>query len=96
MFLLTNLPSLFGAKATWWFHAAAHDKGPCDGIGAVLKRLIRHRMIKETVQYELDPMISDKKAYKWACKDSIFTTVTHLDLNEVLLLLTESYMGCVT
>ena len=29
----------FGIPAEWHFHATAHGKGPCDGIGGNLKRL---------------------------------------------------------
>lgn len=28
----------FGVQAEWHFHATAHGKGPCDGVGATLKR----------------------------------------------------------
>jgi len=28
----------FGILAEWYFHATAHEKGPCDGIGGNLKR----------------------------------------------------------
>lgn len=40
----------FGIFAEWHFHATAHEKGPCDGIGRNLKRLARKASLQRSSQ----------------------------------------------
>jgi hypothetical protein len=37
--LIANHEEIFGIKASWLYFEAGHGKGPCDGIGAVAKRM---------------------------------------------------------
>lgn len=37
--MIANRNNLFGISASWQFFVAEHGKGPCDGIGAVDKRM---------------------------------------------------------
>lgn len=50
-------------EAEWHFHATAHGKGPCDGIGAVLKR----EATRASLQAPPDKAILNAKTlYEWA------------------------------
>lgn len=53
----------FNIQAEWHFHATAHGKGPCDGLGAIFKR--------EATRYSLqvDPnkaILNSESLYRWA------------------------------
>jgi hypothetical protein len=37
--IIANHLQLFGAKGCWQYFEAGHGKGPCDGVGAVAKRM---------------------------------------------------------
>lgn len=38
----------FGIKCEWNFHATAHGKGPCDGIGGTIKRMARKESLSRS------------------------------------------------
>jgi hypothetical protein len=53
----------FGLKAEWHFHATSHGKGPCDGIGAILKREARRASLQIT---NGRPILTPQDLYDWA------------------------------
>lgn len=65
----------FQLAAEWHYHATAHGKGPCDGLGAILK--------SEATRYSLqanpnDAITNSASLFKWAknkFKNIIFFTI---------------------
>lgn len=60
---LMNHKDDFDAEAEWHFHATAHGKGPCDGLGASLKR--------EATRYSLqvhqnNAILNSTRLFTWA------------------------------
>lgn len=53
----------FDADAEIHFHATAHGKGPCDGIGGNLKRLAKRASLQLPARKSIN---SPKKLYDWA------------------------------
>lgn len=53
----------FGVPAEWHFHATAHGKGPCDGIGGNLKRLARLASLKASSKEQI---LNCNSFYAWA------------------------------
>ena len=57
---LVNHKDDFGLIAEWHFHATAHRKGPCDGLGAIIKR-------EASLQAKPEKAILDSQTfYDWA------------------------------
>ena len=61
----------FGIPAEWQFHATAHGKGPCDGIGGNLKRLARASLQASSK----DAILTADALYQWAKKNLVETLV---------------------
>ena len=40
----------FGVEAEWHFFAISHGKGPCDGVGGLLKRMARKASLQRFYQ----------------------------------------------
>ena len=87
-----NYKQDFGTDAEFHFHATAHGKGPCDGLGGNLKRLAA----RASLQLPTDKAItSAKRLYDWAKSSTLqFIFVTkkksnnkEICYNPVLLLL---------
>lgn len=51
-YIVANHLDLFGVNSTWQYFEAGHGKGPCDGVGAVAKRMADDavRQGKTTIQ----------------------------------------------
>ena len=62
----------FGIPAEWHFHATAHGKGPCDGIGEDLKRLAALASLQASRK---DPNLTADALYQWAKKNLVDTLV---------------------
>lgn len=53
----------FGIETEWRFHAIAHGKGACDGIGAILKR----EVIRASLQAKsTEAILISEDLYNWA------------------------------
>ncbi|KAJ8684135.1 hypothetical protein QAD02_019927 [Eretmocerus hayati] len=60
----------FGVVAEWHFHATAHGKGACDGIGANLKRGAQQASLQCSSQHHL---FTPQSLFEWAkkyCKET--------------------------
>ena len=60
----------FGIPAKWHFHATAHGKGACDGIGANLKRGARRASLQLSSKSHI---LTPEDLYEWAnkfCKET--------------------------
>lgn len=55
----------FGVPAEWHFHATAHGKGACDGIGAILKREATRASLQAK---STEAILTSENLYKWAVK----------------------------
>ena len=62
----------FGIPAEWHFHATAHGKGPCEGIGGNLKRLAARASLQASSK---DPILTADALYQWAKKTLVETLV---------------------
>ena len=62
----------FGIPAEWHFHATAHGKGPCDGIGGNLKRLAARASLQASSK---DPILTADALYQWTKKNLVETLV---------------------
>lgn len=60
---LINHEKDFNVKAEWHFHATAHGKGACDGVGAVLKREATRASLQRKPQ---DAILNAKALFDWA------------------------------
>lgn len=60
----------FNVLAEWHFHATAHGKGACDGIGAVLKREATRASLQAKPE---NAILNAKNLFNWA-KEHIKTT----------------------
>ncbi|KAJ8677518.1 hypothetical protein QAD02_013305 [Eretmocerus hayati] len=60
----------FGVVAEWHFHATAHRKGACDGIGANLKRGAKQASLQCSSQHHI---LTPQSLFEWAkkyCKET--------------------------
>lgn len=55
----------FGIRAQWHFHATAHGKGGCDGIGAILKRGARKASLQLSSKNHI---LTPEDLYNWSSK----------------------------
>lgn len=53
----------FSIRASWHFHATSHDKGPCDGVGGTLKRLVAKASIQRPREGQILKLMDQ---YTWA------------------------------
>ncbi|XP_043462733.1 uncharacterized protein LOC122498838 isoform X1 [Leptopilina heterotoma] len=53
----------FNISADWNFHATAHGKGPCDGIGGNLKRLAARASLQRSSENQI---LNAPALYEWA------------------------------
>lgn len=53
----------FGVDCEWHFHATAHGKGPCDGLGGTIKRMASRASL--TKEYD-DTITNAEEFFKWA------------------------------
>ena len=84
MFLLGHHEQYFGTIGEWCFHASGHGKSPCDGIGAVLKRLVRRAQLKETYAPGDAPILTAQAIYQWSLSQPLMkTTVCFVDQEAV-------------
>lgn len=65
---LINHEDDFGIKAEWHFHATAHGKNACDGIGATFKREAARASLLATSK---NAILSAKALYDWGKKFSM-------------------------
>lgn len=63
----------FGIPAQWHFHATAHGKGPCDGIGGNLKRQAARASLQRSSATE--PILDAQRLYEWAKTNLPLTNV---------------------
>ncbi|KYM96890.1 hypothetical protein ALC62_12427 [Cyphomyrmex costatus] len=61
----------FGILAEWHFHATAHGKGPCDGVGGNLKRLSARASLQASAENHI---LTPIDLYRWA-KENLSKTV---------------------
>lgn len=62
----------FGVDAEWHFHATAHGKGPCDGIGGNLKRLAARASLQRPSSEQI---LTANALFKWATENLLSTSV---------------------
>lgn len=55
----------FNVKAEWHFFATSHGKGPCDGLGGTIKRLVA----RASLQNVNDPINTAAKFFTWVNKN---------------------------
>ena len=55
----------FGIFAEWNFFATSHSKGPCDGVGGIVKRLAT-RYSKTLIKSGEDRLLTAKQLYEFA------------------------------
>ncbi len=55
----------FSLKAAWTYSASGHGKGPCDGLGAVVKSTATQHLLKEGPTASFS---TPKEFYEWCCK----------------------------
>lgn len=55
----------FGLQAEWNFFATSHGKGPCDGVGGVVKRQAT-RFSKQLMKSGKDRLLTAEQLYKYA------------------------------
>ncbi|KAJ8672333.1 hypothetical protein QAD02_003592 [Eretmocerus hayati] len=53
----------FGIPAEWYFHATAHGKGSCDGIGAIVKREATRASLQASPN---DAILEAYSLFSWA------------------------------
>lgn len=66
---LTHHREHFSCDAEWHFFATSHGKGPCDGIGGVLKRLAACASLQRPYDNQI---VNTRDLYNWAtanCED---------------------------
>ena len=73
---------LFGMPATWHYHASHHGKSACDGVGAVMKRSLRHYSLKKGSS----PIQSVEEVMVWAANHPMKTRVFHIPFRDVVTL----------
>lgn len=56
----------FGVRAEWHFHATAHGKGACDGVGAALKRGATRASLQASATHAI---LTPKALFTWAKKN---------------------------
>ena len=59
----------FGIEAEWHFFATSHGKGPCDGVGGVIKRLVRNESLKRLYENQIT---NAWEFYKYLNNEAIF------------------------
>lgn len=62
----------FEIPVEWHYHATAHGKGPCDGIGGNLKRLAARASLQASSKEQI---LTADALYKWAKKNLTETVV---------------------
>ena len=62
----------FGIPVEWHFHAIAHGKGHCDGIGGNLKRLAARTSLQASSK---DSILTADALYQWTKKNLVETLV---------------------
>lgn len=67
---LMNHETDFGVPADWHFHATAHGKNACDGIGATFKREATRASLQAS---SLNPLTNANVLFEWAQKN--FSTI---------------------
>jgi hypothetical protein len=60
---LCHFSTDFGLLVEWHFHATAHGKSACDGIGGILKRLARRASLQDRFSIQ-----SAAQLLNWACE----------------------------
>lgn len=82
MWFLAHHEVVFGCSAEWHFHATAHGKGPCDGVGATIKRLCRIHSLRQS--HSSDKNINSARDMKqWADEKCPEVKVLLLDNNNL-------------
>ena len=66
MWILGNHLELFHCNASWIFSASYHGKGPCDGVGACLKSMIRRDALREPSLPGREPILNAADIFRWA------------------------------
>jgi hypothetical protein len=77
MWFMSFCSEIFGIPASWQFHATAHGKGPCDGIGAVIKRQCRRYSLQGINKQNFISVLDATSLEKWA-KDNCNTVKVRL------------------
>jgi hypothetical protein len=71
----------FGIDCEWHFHATAHGKGPCDGVGGTIKRMASRASLTD----EYDGIITNAaELFKWAKTlktDMVFQFCSDIEYN---------------
>lgn len=94
MMNLVNHESDFQIMADWHFHATAHGKGSCDGVGAVLKREATRTSLQAKAT---EAILNSKQLYDWARQK--FQTITFFHYSKKRLrknfkITKEKILGC--
>lgn len=65
----------FGIDCEWHFHATSHGKGPCDGLGGILKR----KAARDSLTHEYkSPITTPREMFDWA---KTLSTDMHFDFS---------------
>lgn len=91
--LFLNHEQEFGFPAEWHFHATAHGKGACDGIGANLKRGARRSSLQLSSGNHI---LTPEDLYRWAekyCKETKVFFSSKAEYDETAVQLKERISG---
>ena len=77
-YLLTKHEELFQCGASWNYFEAGHGKGPCDGIGAVAKR-----MADSAVKQQKATIQDAREFFAWAKTTDLAVSYLFVDKEEV-------------
>ena len=67
---LCHHESFFGIEAEWHFFATSHGKGACDGVGGIIKRIIRKESLQRLYKNQLNDAYS---IFQFLSKDKDFS-----------------------
>lgn len=86
----------FGINCEWHFHATAHGKGACDGVGGTVKRMARRASLNRSIDCPINSAI---EFYNWAISADTninFCFVPKEEYNPHKIKLTDRYKCCKT
>jgi hypothetical protein len=83
MWFLAHHQTIFGLSAEWHFHASAHGKGPCDGVGASIKRQCQMYSLRQDGRPQSKPVQSATELVHWAQEHCDKIKVLLIDLERL-------------
>ena len=69
----------FGIPAEWHFFATAHGKGPCDGVGGTLKRIVARVSLQRPYEKQI---VTPRQFYRYA-QEKIYPLYTYSTIQKM-------------